>query len=153
MAHGQAPVGHRALFVLPRDFAKRLLRLFVPEGVQQRDAPLKILLDSRLARRRKADGAEMTRVVGVVMMLVVGKHGDGDHSGGETKEGLAGFHAYTPQCRKSTPGAAFRQPGLVMDSRLRRFDAKNLDRFRRPISGFRNKLEKSSETDRIPATL
>src|SRR5215470_20415011 len=58
-AHGDAPVAHRTARILRRDRGERLLRLLVPEGVQERDGALEVVLDGGRARDGEVHAAEL----------------------------------------------------------------------------------------------
>ncbi len=70
-AHGLAPVRHGALRVLLFDVEKSLLRLFVPERMQQRDTLFECLLRVRSTRHGKMHRAQLfLREVFVMMPFV-----------------------------------------------------------------------------------
>ena len=71
-AHRHAPVRHRALRVLLLRLCKRLLRLLVPERMQQRHASLKSFLRLGRAGNREMHRAQLL-LAKLVVMTFVGK--------------------------------------------------------------------------------
>jgi hypothetical protein len=72
--HGHAPPGHAARFVRRGRAAERLLRLGVPERMNEREAAVDFLLRRRVARRVDvgfANVAEVVLVIGVVRVRIV----------------------------------------------------------------------------------
>ena len=72
-AHGLAPVRHGALRVLLFDVEKSLLRLFVPERMQQRDTLFECLLRLRSTRHREMHRAQLFLREFLVMMPFVSR--------------------------------------------------------------------------------
>src|SRR6202790_4903621 len=80
-AHGLAPVRHGALRVLLFDVEKSLLRLFVPERMQQRDTLFECLLRVRSTRHGKMHRAQLFLCELLVMMTFVGRRPAGECGG------------------------------------------------------------------------
>src|SRR6266849_10982607 len=81
LAHGLAPVRHGALRVLLFDVEKSLLRLFVPERMQQRDTLFECLLRVRSTRHRKMHRAQLFLRKLLVMMTFVSRRRAGECRG------------------------------------------------------------------------
>jgi len=73
-AQGHSPVRHGALRIVLRDFQELLLRLLIPERVQQCDSALEGLLRRGLAGNREVNRAQFGggQVFVVMLVLVVG---------------------------------------------------------------------------------
>src|SRR5271157_1927376 len=71
-AHGLAPVRHGALRVLLFDVEKGLLRLFVPERMQQRETLFECLLRVRSTRYGEMHRTQLVLGEFFVMMAIVG---------------------------------------------------------------------------------
>jgi hypothetical protein len=68
-AHGDPPVAHHALGIGLDHLRERLLRLLVPEGVEDRDREVELLLGRGRARDREVDPPELARVTRGVDVL------------------------------------------------------------------------------------
>jgi hypothetical protein len=84
-AHGLAPVRHGALRVLLFDVEKSLLRLFVPERMQQRDTLFECLLRLRSTRHGKMHRAQLFLREFLVMMAFISRRGAGERRGNTQK--------------------------------------------------------------------
>ena len=74
LAHRQSPLRHRAFRIILADVRELLLRLLVPERVEQRHAALERFLDCRCARYRKVHAAQLRLGQILVMVpLIVGE--------------------------------------------------------------------------------
>src|SRR5216684_6450365 len=80
-AHGLAPVRHGALRVLLFDVQKSLLRLFIPERMQQRDTLFECLLRLRSTRHGKMHRAQLFLRKLLVMMSFVSRRRAGECRG------------------------------------------------------------------------
>ena len=61
-AHGDSPVAHHALGIGLHHLRERLLGLLVPEGMEDRDREVELVLGRGRARDREMDPAELARV-------------------------------------------------------------------------------------------
>src|SRR5437868_12710065 len=109
-AHGNAPVGHRALWVLMRDAFEFFLCFLVPEGVQEGYAALKRLLHSFGAGYRKVHGAELIGREVFVMLAFIACNARHDEAQQQREKEQASRHRPSlPLRRESRLGRRNRQ--------------------------------------------